>query len=356
MLTIGSFRHWGLHHDRLAWGTAIILFAAALAAAGNAAGQKADRSGKQVVDGVCISCHGTGANGAPKIGDRNAWAARASQGLTSLTQHALDGIRRMPSHGGNPGLSDTEIERAITYMVNQSGGNWTEPISRTSQASMRTGEQIYEAQCSKCHRSGLNGAPRVGDNTAWVPRLKQGVDGLVRSAINGHGGMPPRGGQANLTDAELRRAVIFMFNPGFASATAKVTTTSVAVSAQDPRIVGGTAIHFGAIPADAIRRNPREYPQKSYGVPPPGPDQYYLTIALFDAASGKRVSDATVRARVSTASSAGPEKALEPVTTADAPTYGNYFAMGGTGPFEIVVRISRPGAADTIETKFQYAR
>ena len=347
-------RHGGPPDGRVGRTPVAIFFVAALILAGGAAGQRDGRSGKEVVDGVCVSCHGTGVNGAPKIGDRNAWAARASQGLTSLTRNAIDGIRRMPSHGGNPQLSDAAIERAITYMVNQSGGNWTEPIGRTAMPAARTGEQIYDTQCSKCHQAGLNGAPRAGDNTAWIPRLKQGLDALVRSAINGHGGMPPRGGQANLTDAELRRAVIFMFNPGFASATARVTTTGAAAAEFDPRIVGDTTVHFGAIPVDAIRRNPAEYPKKAYGTPPPGPDQYYVTIALFDAASGKRISDATVRARVSAASGAGPEKALEPLT--DASTYGNYFAMGGTGPFEIAVRIRRPGMADSIETKFQYTR
>ena len=94
--------------------------------------QNAERSGKEVVDSVCISCHGTGEHGAPKIGDKKAWSKLAARGLTGLSKSALKGIRQMPPHGGNPGLSDTEIERAITYMVNQSGGHWTEPVSRTT--------------------------------------------------------------------------------------------------------------------------------------------------------------------------------------------------------------------------------
>src|SRR5262249_35407452 len=69
-----------------------------------------------------------------------------------------------------------------------------------------------------------------------------------------------------------------------------------------------------------------------------------------------RPGAAAVRARVSTTSGAGPETSLDFVTVADAPTYGNYFAMGGTGPFEIAVRIRRPGAADSIEAKFEFAR
>lgn len=337
-------------------GIATLLVGAALLAAGGAAGQHADRSGKEVVDSVCISCHGTGANGAPKIGDKKAWAARAAQGLTSLSKHALEGIRQMPPHGGNPSLSDAEIERAITYMVNQSGGHWSEPISRTAAPALRSGEQVYQGQCSKCHQTGVNGAPRAGDMAAWIPRLKQGVDILVRSAIQGHGGMPPRGGQADLTDTELRNAVVYMINPGFASVIAKTKAAAAAPTGQDYRLVDGTAVYFGAIPVDVIRRNPKDYPEKAYGVAPMGPDQYYVTVALFDAASGKRIADATVRARVSTASSAGPEKPLDLVALGDARTYGNYFAMGGAGPFEIAVRIKRPGAADTIEARFEYAR
>src|SRR5262245_15449264 len=69
----------------------------------------AEKTGKEVVDSACIACHGTGVNGAPKIGDSKAWSKRASQGLSSLTQNALKGIRQMPAHGGNPGLSDFEI-------------------------------------------------------------------------------------------------------------------------------------------------------------------------------------------------------------------------------------------------------
>ena len=195
-----------------------VIAAAAIAIAGllpaSVRAQHPDRSGKEVVDSLCITCHGTGANGAPKIGDNKAWAKRAAQGLSGLTQHALNGIRRMPPHGGNPGLTDTEIERAITYMVNQSGGHWTEPISRTAKTADRTGQQIVKAQCSKCHETGVDGAPKIGDRAAWIPRVKQGLDVVVRSAINGHGAMPPRGGMADLTDSEIRTAVIYMFNYG----------------------------------------------------------------------------------------------------------------------------------------------
>jgi cytochrome c5 len=177
-----------------------------------------ERSGKEVVEATCVSCHKTGEHGAPKIGDKQAWAKRASRGFSSLTQSALKGIRQMPPHGANMALTDTEIKRAVAYMVNQSGGHWIEPTSKTASPVERTGEQIVRAQCSKCHQKGLNGAPKIGDRDAWTPRLKDGLDPLVRSAINGHGSMPARGGLANLTDAELRSAIIYMFNKGTAPA------------------------------------------------------------------------------------------------------------------------------------------
>ena len=190
---------------------AVFFLAAAAIAPQAARAQATDLSGKEVVDAVCSRCHGSGANGAPKIGDKAAWSKRESRGLSGLTASALTGIRQMPSHGGKMSLSDMEIKRAVTYMVNQSGGKWTEPLDKRTKAAPRSGEEIVNAQCIKCHKEGKGGAPKIGDRDAWIPRLKDGLDNTVRSAINGHGGMPARGGLANLTDAEMRSAVIYLF-------------------------------------------------------------------------------------------------------------------------------------------------
>jgi len=187
-------------------------------AAVEARAQSGERGGKEVVEAVCSACHGTGANGAPRIGDKNAWSKLASRGLGSLTQSALKGVRKMPAHGGNPAVSDLEISRAITYMVNQSGGHWTEPISKRTLPADRSGEQIVQAQCVKCHQNGDGGAPKIGDRAAWIPRAAQGLNAVVRSAIKGHGGMPARGGMADLTDTEMRKATIYMLNQGAGAA------------------------------------------------------------------------------------------------------------------------------------------
>ncbi len=180
----------------------------------DAVAQGGERSGKEVVEAACASCHAAGAQGAPRIGDQQAWSKRAAKGLSGLTQNALKGIRQMPPHGANFKLTDLDIKRAIAYMVNQSGGKWQEPTSRTKAPVERTGQQVVQARCRNCHETGKGGAPKIGDRDAWIPRLKDGLDPLVRSAINGHGGMPARGGMANLTDAEMRNAITYMFNKG----------------------------------------------------------------------------------------------------------------------------------------------
>jgi cytochrome c5 len=87
-----------------------------------------------------------------------------------------------------------------------------EPAGRTLPAE-RSGKEVVESRCAACHENGKDGAPRIGDRTAWIPRLREGLDITVRSAIAGHGAMPARGGVAEFSDKEIRNAVIYMFNP-----------------------------------------------------------------------------------------------------------------------------------------------
>ncbi len=89
---------------------------AAPAAAG--AGATA-RSGEAVVKEVCGMCHAAGVAGAPKIGDKAAWAPRIAQGVDVLVQHAMSGIRAMPPKGTCAACSDAEIKGAVEYLVSQ---------------------------------------------------------------------------------------------------------------------------------------------------------------------------------------------------------------------------------------------
>ena len=80
--------------------------------------------GKQVYDAGCVACHGAGIAGAPRVGDSGAWVDRIGAGLDTLVAHAINGFQgsqgMMPAKGGNPSLSDEEIEAAVEYMVAES--------------------------------------------------------------------------------------------------------------------------------------------------------------------------------------------------------------------------------------------
>ena len=79
----------------------------------------AHADGQTVYRGLCFSCHDTGAAGAPKLGDRAAWAPRVATGKASLYQSALNGKGAMPAKGGNPGLSDDQIKSAVDFIVSK---------------------------------------------------------------------------------------------------------------------------------------------------------------------------------------------------------------------------------------------
>ena len=76
--------------------------------------------GGKVYQTVCAMCHSTGLMGSPKFGDKAAWKPRIAEGLPTLHEHAIKGIRTMPAKGGNASLSDAEVSAAVDYMVGQS--------------------------------------------------------------------------------------------------------------------------------------------------------------------------------------------------------------------------------------------
>jgi cytochrome c5 len=72
------------------------------------------------------------------------------------------------------------------------------------------GKKIYETTCIACHKDGVAGAPKMGDKAAWAPRIKTGEAALIASVTKGKGAMPPKAGNAALTDADIKAAVQYM--------------------------------------------------------------------------------------------------------------------------------------------------
>jgi cytochrome c5 len=318
------------------------------------------RSGREVVEAICAQCHASGKDGAPRIGDRQAWSKLAARGLTSLTQSALTGIRKMPAHGGSADATDLDISRAIAYMVNKSGGKWVEPAGKPAYAGKdapvaRTGKFLVESQCGKCHQTGANGAPRIGDRDAWVQRLKRGMDDVVRSAFNGHGPMPAKGGLSDVTINELRAAVTYMFNPASADWVAPIATPA---QPEDPfhKFVGDTEIFFGVASAESIRAARNTSGPPAIVDVPDGRNKYHLNVTLRDRITKAIITDAQVDARVEDAAMRGESRSLDLIAINRSVSFGGFFEMPTKGPYRIALKIKRPGAPQPLEARFNYRR
>ncbi len=104
-----------------------------------------------------------------------------------------------------PGAIDTE--KAIATRIQKIGSVEIRDANRV----LKTGEEVYKAQCTACHAAGLAGSPKTGDAAAWAPRIKTGYDALLTSALKGKGAMGAQGG-GDYDDLEIARAVVYLTN------------------------------------------------------------------------------------------------------------------------------------------------
>ncbi len=209
------------------------------------------QGGEAVYKATCAACHASGAAGAPKTGDAQAWAARIAQGYDTVLKHAVEGLRAMPAKGGNGDLDTVEVARAVVFMANQSGAKFKEPEVKAAPAAASAsasaeataasasasasapaaasaaasaasaapaklaadaGKKLYEASCQACHAAGIANAPKFGDKAAWADRIKQGMPTMYEHAIKGFQGkgmMPAKGG-STASDDEVKAAVDYM--------------------------------------------------------------------------------------------------------------------------------------------------
>ncbi len=198
-------------------------------------------SGAEVVKATCFVCHGTGAAGAPKIGDKAAWEPRAAKGIDTLLTHAVSGFNAMPSKGGNAALGKAELKAAIEQMLADTGvragsaagsAPAAAPTSRAPVAEAPAaetpaapapatgvaskgdarGEAIYKKVCFICHDTGAAGAPKRGDKVAWAPRIAKGDTTLREHALKGFNAMPAKGGNPSLSDDDIAHAIGYIIH------------------------------------------------------------------------------------------------------------------------------------------------
>lgn len=160
--------------------------------------------GKAVYFAHCAGCHEEGVNGAPAIGDVPAWAARAPAWTAVLDQHAREGYLAMPARGGEPGPDDLQVSAAVDYMVSRIA-----PPSILSEGAAE-GRLVYRAACSRCHDTGVDGAPVIGDSDAWAARSLNWHTVLEQHADEGFLSMPARGDALQLFREDVAAAVAYM--------------------------------------------------------------------------------------------------------------------------------------------------
>ena len=105
------------------------------------------------------------------------------------------------------GVSDQAREKAMAERLQKVGAVEVRDANRE----MKTGEQVFKAQCTACHTSGAAGAPKLGDSGAWAARVKTGYEALLTSALKGKGAMAAQSG-GDFEDFEIARAVVYMAN------------------------------------------------------------------------------------------------------------------------------------------------
>ncbi len=149
---------------------------------------------------------------------------------------AIIGLVYYVTSANKPAAGAVDTEKAMAQRIQKIGTVEIRDANRT----LKSGEEIYKAQCVTCHAAGVAGSPKFGDVAAWAPRIKTGFEALWNSALKGKGAMGAQGG-GDYEDLEIGRAVVYMtataggkfVEPAapVAAAAAATATTAVAPSA-----------------------------------------------------------------------------------------------------------------------------
>ena len=134
---------------------------------------------------------------------------------------------------------------------------------------------------------------------------------------------------------------------------------ATAVEDMPYRTADGLAVYLGVVPAEIVKGHPPGHPEQAmHGGAPKGPHQYHVVVAVFDSASGNRISDATVTAQVSGLGLSGSKVKLEPMEIAGTISYGGFFNLPGRDLYTVRLTIERTGAgrATVMDLRYDHRR
>jgi cytochrome c5 len=120
---------------------------------------------------------------------------------------AIIGLVFYVTAANKPAAGAVNVEKSVAERIQKVGAVEIRDANRE----LKSGEQVFKAQCTACHTTGAAGAPKLGDAAAWGPRIKTGYDTLLNSALKGKGAMGAQGG-GDFEELEIGRAVVYMAN------------------------------------------------------------------------------------------------------------------------------------------------
>lgn len=144
------------------------------------------------------------------------------------------------------GVTQDARDKAVAARIQKVGAVEVRDANRA----LKSGEEVYKAVCAACHVAGVSGAPKLGDEAAWAPRIKTGLDALLNSALKGKGAMGAQGG-GDFEDLEIAGAVVYMANASGAKFEAPKAPAAAASGAAAPVADAATAAPVAAAPATA---------------------------------------------------------------------------------------------------------
>lgn len=196
---------------------ASLYFSAQLAGAGELSADL--KAGQDLYNQLCVNCHASGMDGAPRLGNQDDWKERLRMGEDTLYEAVIEGPNHMYSKGNSPIESEGQIRSMIAYMMYSVTDDETSKLINTATDEEKArhmrllrGYKNYDLVCFNCHNSSEEGAPRVGKPEEWGGRKDLGVDKLTDSVINGKGHMFIRAGTANFSEADYKGMVEYMLS------------------------------------------------------------------------------------------------------------------------------------------------
>ena len=148
------------------------------------------------------------------------------------------------SSANAPGAGADDSPKAVSQRIQRIGSVEIRDANRP----LKSGEEVYKAQCVACHAAGAAGAPKFGDVAAWAPRLATGFEALWNSSLKGKGAMGAQGG-GDFEDVEIGRAVVYMTaaaggkfaEPAAPAAAATTADAAPAAAGPSPEVLAALA-------------------------------------------------------------------------------------------------------------------